>query len=68
MTKWEKKRDEMRRKIAHDTRIVLGVMIASAAVSVMTVFRLYHVMEEKELQKDFLLLQQMKDQNYQKQR
>ena len=68
MSMWEKKRDEMRRKIARDSKIVLGVLIASAAVSVVAMFRLCQWVENNELKKDYLLLQEMRKEVQQRQR
>ena len=68
MSMWEKKRDEMRRKIARDSKIVLGVLIASATVSVVAVFRLCQLVENNELKKDYLLLQEMRKEVQQRQR
>ena len=68
MSMWEKKRDEMRRKIARDSKIVLGVLIASATVSVVAVFRLCQWVENNELKKDYLLLQEMRKEVQQRQR
>lgn len=68
MSMWEKKRDEMRRKIARDSKIVLGVLIASATVSVVAMFRLCQWVENNELKKDYLLLQEMRKEVQQRQR
>lgn len=68
MSNWEQKRNEMRRKIARDTKIVLGVLIASATVSVFAVLRLSQWMESKELEKDNLLLQEMRNEVLQRQK